>query len=1038
MIRSIVESSQRLRFLVVVIAAMMVFFGVTQLRNMPVDVLPEFEPPMVEVQTEAPGLSAAEVAGMVTLDVEELLSGTSWLQSLHSRSVPGLSSILMVFEPGTSLMHARQLVQERLTMAFMLPNVSKAPAILQPVSATSRVMTIGLTSKEVSPIQMSVLARWTIKPRLMGVPGVANVAIWGQRDWQLQVLIDQEQLRTHGVSQEQIISTTGDAMWVSPLTFLNASHPGTGGWIDTPNQRLGVQHLLPIASPENLARVPVDNAALRLGDVAKVVEGHPPLIGDALVNGTPGLLFVIEKLPGANTLAVTRGVEAALAAMRTGLPGIEIDAQIFRAATFIETAFANLTRVLLISAVLMVLVLGAFLYNWRSGVISCVAMPLSLLAATLVLYWRGATINMMMLAGFVIALGAVVDDAIIDIENVVRRLRQQRQEGSDRSPASIMLEAVLEVRGAIVYATLIAVLAVLPVFFMGGLAGAFFQPLAVSYALALLASMVVALTVTPALSLLLLRHAPLEHRESPLVQGLQRLQRGAEAVLARIIRTPSLAYVAVGVLVLVGLMVWSQLGQELLPSFRERTLLIDMETTPGTSQPAMSRMAGQVSRELQSIRGVRHVGAQVGRAVTGDQVVGMNAGQLWVTLDPTADYDQTVAKIQETAHGYPGLDGKVQTYLTERLRVALTGTSEAITVRIFGNEQDTLRDLAQGMEQVLARIDGLVDVQVEGQIEEPQVEIKVNLTAAEKHGLKPGDIRRQTATIFAGLGVGTLFEAQKMFDVVVWGAPEARQSLTNLHNFLLETPGNSRVRLGEVAEVRIAPTPTVIKRDAISRRIDVVANVRGRDLGSVSREVTQRLQDVKFPLEYHAELLGEYAERQATQKRIFDIAVAAALGIFLLLQAAFRSWRLAFVAFITLPLALVGGVLAAFAGGSILSLGSLIGFLALLGVAARHGIVLITHYQHLAQHEGETFGPGLVLRGTRERFAPILMTATTIGVALVPLVLFGNMAGNEIVHPMAVVILGGLVTSTLLYLFIVPALYLHFGFSPEPDTSSLS
>ena len=597
-----------------------------------------------------------------------------------------------------------------------------------------------------------------------------------------------------------------------------------------------------------------------------------------------------------------------------------------------------------------------------------------------------------------------------------------------------MLEAALEVRGAVVYATLIAVLAVVPVFFMGGLSGAFFQPLVVSYALALLASLVVALTVTPALSLLLLRHAPLERSESPLVQGLQ---RGAEAVLAWILRTPSLAYGAIAVLVVVGLMAWSQLGQELLPSFQEKTLMIEMEGMPGMSQPAMSRMASQVSRELQSIRGVRHVGAHVGRAVTGDQVVGMNAGQLWVTLDPTADYDQTVARIQETVHGYPGLKGKVQTYLTERLRSVLTGSSEGITVRIFGPEHEILRGLAKGVEQVLAKVDGLVDVQVESPSEEPQVEIKVNLAAAEKHGLKPGDIRRQTATVFAGLGVGTLFEAQKMFDVVVWGAPETRQSLTNLHNFLLETPGNSHVRLGEVAEVRIAPTPTVIKHDGVSRRIDVVANVREHDLGSVSREVNRRLQDIKFPLEYHAQLRGEYAERQAAQKRILDLTVAVALGILLLLQAAFRSWRLAFVAFVTLPLALVGGVLAVFAGGSLLSLGSLIGFLALLGIAARHGILLLTHYQHLAQQAGATFGPGLVLRGTRERFVPIVMTATTIGVALVPLVLFGNMAGLEIVHSMAVVMLGGLVISTLLYLFIVPALYLHFGYSPEPDMSSL-
>jgi CzcA family heavy metal efflux pump len=1034
MMRAIIESSQRLRFLVVVIAAVTMFFGVTQLRTAPVDVLPEFELPMVEVQTEALGLSADEVESLITLNLEELLSGTSWLRTIRSQSVPGLSSILLVFEPGTNLMHARQLVQERLTLAYTLPNVSKPPVMLQPLSTTSRVMIIGLTSKEVSLIQMSVLARWTIRPRLLGVPGVANVAIWGQRDRQLQVLIDQERLHAQGVSQEQIISTAGDAMWVSPLTFLDASFPGTGGWVDTPQQRLGVQHVLPISSAQDMAHLPVDGAVRRLGDVAEVVEGHPPLIGDALVNGTPSLLLVVEKLPEANTLAVTRGVEAALRAMQPGLPGIEISS-IFRAASFIETAFANLTRVLLVGGALVVLVLGAFLYNWRSGVISGVAIPLSLVAAAFVLYLRGATINTMVLTGFVVALGAVVADAIMDVENVMRRLRQHRQEEGDKSTASIMLETALQVRGAMVYALLIEVLAVVPVFFLGDVSGAFFKPLAVSYALALLVSMVVALTVTPALGLVLLRHAPLARRESPLVRGLQ---RGSEAVLTRIVRTPRLAYIAVAVLVLVGLVVWPQLGQDLLPSFEERTLLIDLEGMPGMSHPAMYRMASQVSRELRSIPGVHRVGAHVGRAVTGDQVVGIHEGQLWITLDPTADYAKTVAKIQETVDDYPGLDGDVETYLTERIREALTGAGEAIVVRIFGPERDVLRRLAQGVEQALARVDGLVDVQVEGQVEEPQVEIKVNLAAAERHGLKPGDVRRQTATVFAGLGVGSLYEAQKVFDVVVWGAPETRQSLTNIREFLLETPTGGRVRLGEVAEVRIAPTPTVIQHDAISRRIDVVANVHsGRDQGAVVREVNRRLQDVKFPLEYHAELKGEYVERQAAQKRILDVAIAAALGIFLLLQAAFRSWRLALVAFVTLPMALVGGVLAAFAGGSTLSLGALIGFLALLGVTARSGILLLKHYQHLEQHGGEPFGPGLVLRGTREQCAPIVMTATTIGVVLVPLVLFGAMAGIEIVHPMAIVILGGLVTSTLLTLFVVPALYLRFGRSPEPDTASL-
>jgi Cu/Ag efflux pump CusA len=574
-----------------------------------------------------------------------------------------------------------------------------------------------------------------------------------------------------------------------------------------------------------------------------------------------------------------------------------------------------------------------------------------------------------------------------------------------------------------------------PVFFLGDVSGIFFKSLVISYGLALLVSLAVALTVTPALGLALLPPAPFEYRESPLIRGLR---RRSEAVLARIIRTPGLAYGAAGILVVAGLVVGPQLNQELLPSFKERHLLIEMEAMPGISHPAMFRMTNQVSNELRSVRGVRHVSAHMGRAVTGDQVVGMNAGQLWVMLDPTADSERTVAKVQETVDDFPGLHGKVTTYLTDRTRKALVGGKEGIIVRVFGPERDTLRRLAQEVEQTLTKIGGIAEVQVERPAEEPQVEIKVNLAAAEQHGLKPGDVRRQTATIFAGLGVGTLFEAQKIYDVVVWGAPETRQNLTNIHHLLLETPTGKRVYLGEVAQVRIVPTPIEIVHNDISRRLDVVAHVQGgTSQGAVVREISQRLQNVAFPLEYRAEIKGEYVERQADKKRIRDVAIAAALGIFLLLQAAFRSWRLAVVAFVTLPLALAGGVLAAFVGGNVLSLGGLLGLLALVGIAARSGILLIQHYQYLEQHSGETFGPGLVLRGTREQFAPIVITALTLGAALVPLVLFGAITGLEIVHPMAVVMLGGLVTSTLFTLFVIPALYLRFGSNPEPDMATL-
>ena len=1033
--RRIVESSLRGRFLVVAIAAGIMALGVAQLRDTPVDVFPEFSPPLVEIQTEAPGLSAAEVESLVTLNLEELLSGTSWLQTIRSKSVPGVSSILLIFEPGTDVMRARQLVQERLTLAYTLPNIAKPPVMLQPLSSTSRLMMVGLSSKEHSLIQQSVVARWTIVPKLMGVPGVANVAIWGQRDWQMQVHIDPARLRAAGVTQEQIIRTAGDSLWVSPLSFLNASFPGTGGWIDGPNQRLAIRHVLPITTPPDMGRVPVDGAKVRLGDVAQVVEGHPLIIGDALLKDGQGLLLVVEKFPGANTLEVTRGVEDALAALRPGLPGMEIDSTIFRSASFIEMSIANLGTVLLIAALLMALVLGLFLFEWRTALISVVAIAVSLTAAALVLHFRGATVNTMVLAGFVIALGVVVDEAIIDVHNIARRIREHRKNGSDKPLPAIILEASLEVRGAIIYATLIIVAAVLPVFFIGGLSGAFFQPLAFSYALAVLASMLVALTVTPALALLLLSRGRTERRESAMAA---RLHDRYEGGLRRIFARRALVFQAVAVIVVAGLLAAPQLGQSLLPTLKERDLLVDVAAAPGTSHPEMTRIMTGMTNELRSVPGVRNVGAHVGRAMTGDQIVDVNSSQLWVSIDSRADYDTTVAAIQTTVDGYPGLDGEIKPYLRERIREVLTGAGEPVVVRIYGAQRDVLRTKAEEVRQALSGIPGLVDLHVEGQTEEPHVQVTVDLAAAERHGIKPGDVRRAAATVFAGIGVGSLFEEQKVFDVVVWGAPETRDSVTDLRELLVEKPGGGYVRLDEVADVRITPIPTTIDHEQVSPRIDVVANVRGRDLGAVMGDVERQLQTVQFPLEYHPSILGEYAERQAAQTRMLTLAVAAAIAIFLLLQAAFRSWRLATLAFLTLPSALVGGVLAAFFTGGVLSLGALVGFFTVFGIAARNVVMMITHFQRLERYEGETFGPALVIRGARERLAPILITAATTAAALLPLVVAGDIAGLEIVRPMAVVILGGLVTSTLLNLFVVPALYLAFGSSPEPDVAELA
>jgi CzcA family heavy metal efflux pump len=1029
MMRWIVGSSLRFRFIVVALAAGMMFFGVVQLRSVPVDVFPEFAPPRVQVQTACLGLTAADVEQLVTVPLEDALNGMPGLDVMRSSSVAQLSSIELIFKLGTDLLKARQLVQERMaTVLPTLPTWAAPPVMLQPLSATSRVMKIGLSSKHRSLIEMSMISYWTIRARLLRVPGVANVPIWGERLQMLQVQVEPDRMKAHDVSLDQVMETTADALDVGLLKFSNGAVVGTGGFIDTPNQRLGVRHILPIATPEDLAQVPVeqrrDAEPLRLGDVARVVVDHQALAGDAVINDGPGLMLIVEKLPWANTLDVTRGVEQALEELRPGLSGIDVDPTIFRPASFIDTALHNLTMALLLGCLFVILVLGAFLFEWRSALISLVAIPLSLVAAGMVLYLRGATVNTMILAGLVIAVGVVVDDAIIDIENILRRLRQHRQEPTGKSTAAIVLEASLEVRGPIIYATLIIVVAAVPVYFLQGLTGAFFRPLALSYALAVLASLLVALTVTPALALLLLSNAPLERRESPLVGWLQ---RGYTAGLARVVQRPRWAYATVALLVAAGVAVVPSLGESLFPQFKERDFLMHWVTFPGTSHPEEQRIVTLASKELRSIPGVRNFGSHIGQAFLGEEIAGVNFGENWISVDPEADYDKTVAAIQQTVAGYPGVYTDVQTYLNERIKEVLTGTSEAIVVRIYGPDLDVLRGKAAEVEQALGEVPGIVEHHADFEVDVPQMDVEVDLAKARRYGLKPGDVRRAAATLMAGEEVADIFRAGKAYDVQVWSTPKTRQSVTDVRDLPIDTPAGGHVRLGDVARVRVRPTPNLVERDNGSRRIDVGANVRGRDLGSVAREVERRIAGVQFPRGYDARVLGEYQERQAAQQRLLVFAAGAAIGVFLLLQAAFGSFRLAALSLLTLPMALVGGVLAAFVGGGVISLGSLVGFFTVLGIAARNGILLVNHYQHLERCEGETFGPALVLRGARERLSPILMTALATGLAVVPLVVAGEIPGHEIEHPLAVVIVGGLLTSTLLNLFVVPSLYLRFG-----------
>ena len=1017
MIGSVVSSSLRLRALVVVVAAIVMTVGIVSLRKMPVDVYPEILPVTVNVQTEALGLSAAEVEQLITVPIEaDLLTGTPWVSAMRSESVPGLSSIELTFKRGTNPMHARQVVQERLTQAHALPNVSKPPRMLQPLSSTNRVMLIGLSSKTQSLIEMSVLARWTIRPRLMGVPGVANVAIWGQRERQLQVQVDPARLRDNKVSLIQIVKTTGNSLWYSPLSFLESSVAGTGGFIETPNQRIGVRHVLPIAKATDLAKVPVEGTSIPLNRVANVVEDHQPLIGDGLNGSGPGLLLVVEKLPGVNTLEVTDAVLGALGALKPGLGGIEFDPDVYLPARYIRTAIGNVAGGLLVALILVALVLLALSYDWRAALVGVLAIPISLLAAVMVIYYSGATINVMVLAGLVIALGIVVDDGVVFATNLLRRLRS----GSATSMVRAILDASAESRRSIVFATVIVMLSLLPLLFMTGAAGAFVKPLVMGYGLAVLASLVVAATLTPALSLILFGKTGPMRREAPFTVWLaERASRLSPAV-------PRAAIVVAVLVAVVGIALVPRLRVPTAPNFMEHDLLVHWDAMPGTSRAEMNRIMERVARELRAIPGVRNVGGHVGRAVLADQVVGIHSSELWVGVDAKANYDVTVAAVQQVVDGYPGIDADVMTYLRARFGDALARTDEPIVARLYGQRLDVLHAEAEKMKSALAGIDGIVEPRLHTESTEPVVEIEVDLEAAKNNGVKPGDVRRAAATLIAGIEVGNLFEEQKMFEVVVWGEPRIRHSIEAIRNLLVDTPGGGHVRLGDVAKVQIVAAPDLIQRENVARYIDVVADVKGRPVTAVAADVSAKLRNTPFPLEYRAELLGDFATQEMARQRVMWVALAAAIGVLFVLQAVLGGWGIALAFLLSLPIALAGGVVAGAATGNALSLGSVAGLLAVLGLTVRNGILLVQRYRDL-HREGLEFGPEMVQQGVRERAGSILMSALASAVALVPFVVLGAKPGQEILGPMAAVILGGLVTSTLYSLSVLPALFARFG-----------
>jgi Cu/Ag efflux pump CusA len=1020
----LIGSSLRLARLVIAVAIAILGFGLFQLRTAPVDAYPEFMPPMVQIQADALGLSAAEVEQLITVPLEQdLLNGVPWLERISSESMPGLAQVDLVFEPGTDVLKARQLVQERLAQAVALPNVGTRPVMVQPLSSMSRVMMIGLSSKDLSLIDMSVLARWKIRPKLQGIPGVANVAIWGQRDRQLQVQVDPQRLQANGVSLSQVIDSTGNALWSSPLTFVEASTPGTGGFIDTTNQRLGVQHIFPITTPKQLASVALEETGgkrLRLSDVAGVVEDHQPLIGDARTEQGPSLMLVIEKFPAADTLTVTRDIEEAMAALSPGLSGVQVDTHVYRPADYIEASLRSIGTRGLIGLILVIGVLGIFTFSWRRALISLVAIATSLVAAALVLYLRGVTFNVITLAGLVLALGAIVDDAVGDVHAIGRRVPQP---DGGRTAVDAIVEAIRSRRRLLTYATLIMLLAVVPLALQGGVDGAFSRALVTAYVPAVLVSWLVAVTLTPALSHALLGVAPGERRPSP---AARLVERTFDRTIPRLLLRPIWASATVAVLILAVIAVVVPSDRNVfLPTPQDRSLIIEVGTVPGTSLQEMNRITASISGDVRAVSGVRNVGVLVGRAITSDHAADVNSGELWVEIAKSADYTATIGAVRGALNGYPGVRHKVLTYQQQRLAAAESRDERPLVVRVFGPDLGVLRTKAEEVRRTLEGIKGVKAPRVELSDEEPVLQVQVDLAAAQRYGIRPGDVRRAAATLMSGLLAGNLYENQEVFDVVVWGTPAARQDVASVGSLPIDTPSGGHVPLRDVATVRVAKYPPAIKHEDVSRYVDVTAEVSGRGLGSVRRDTADRVQTLAFPLEHHAEVLDEPG-RQHGAGWLSLLVLTVLIGMFLLLQASTGSWRIAAMLLVLLPLAAVGGALSAELTAGVVSAGALIGLLVGLGVMVRNGILQVDRYQSLAA-EGGTDLRTVVVQGTRDRVVPVLLTASVLAAAVLPFAILGNSAGVEILHPFAVVVLGGLVSSTVISLFVLPASYLRLA-----------
>ncbi len=1021
MLNGLILFSLRHRLFVVLGAVAVLLYGGWAVTRLPVDVFPDLNRPTVTVMTEAGGLSPEEVEALVTRPIEVAMNGAPGVRRVRSSSGVGLSVVYVEFDWGTDIYRDRQLVAERLQVAREGLPRDATPQLAPVSSIMGEILLLGVQSEgdRTSPLELRSMADWVIRQRLLTIPGIAQVTVMGGGVKQLQVLVDPEKLLAFGLTLEEVERAAG-------LSQGNT----TGGFVTRGGREYLVRNLARSASVEELAATVVamrNGVPVPLSQVAEVKAGPAVKRGDGGMNGRPAIILAVQKQPGASTLELTGKVKAAVKELQSTLPGDVHIATLFEQGSFIEAAIGNVEEALRDGAILVMVVLFLFLANLRTTAITLTAIPLSFVITALVMNAFGLSLNTLTLGGLAVAIGELVDDAIVDVENVHRRLKENRQKEHPEPALRVIYQASSEVRNSIVFATLIVVLVFLPLFAMGGIEGRLFAPLGVAYIVSILASLLVSLTVTPALCAYLLPKARfLEKGDSALVRALKQRARKLYEVS---LRHPEVVMASAAALVLAAAATVPFLGRSFLPQFNEGTATVNMLAPPGTSLEESNRLGLLAERLIASVPEVRTVGRRTGRAEQDEHAEGVHYSELDVDFkEEGRPRGEVLADMRARLAQLPGVSISVGQPISHRLDHLLSGIRAQVAVKIFGQDLDVLRAKAEEVRQVMAGVPGIVDLQVEQQTLIPQLQIRLKREEAARLGVQPGAMAEQLEEAFNGVVVGQVLEGQRTFDVLVRYDDAARASAESFRRALVDTPSGARVPVAAVAEVVETRGPNMINHDHLQRRVVVMANVAGRDLGSAVDEVRAQVAErVKLPVGASIAYEGQFESQQSATRLIALLSLVSLVGMFLVLYSHFRSVRLVLQVMLNIPLALVGSVVAVLLTDRTLSVATLVGFITLCGIASRNTIMMISHYLHLVEVEGERFSPEMVVRGSLERLVPVMMTALTAGLALVPLALAAGAPGKEILHPVAVVILGGLVSSTLLDMVVTPAVFYRFG-----------